>query len=330
MASTTDKITDVRNAARPNSARVSTSRSAGGANLACNDLTGWPTASKVHFVTYQIDSNSNPVSGTQLDCSGIVSGATITNLAVIDGTDTGNSVGDVVEMLPTAAWGQDLADGLTVGHDRTGAHKTGATYPSPNITGTVSGSATYTTPTLTTPTISDFSSATHTHANTAGGGLLNGANAITDGTITPAELTSGTGSSWAWQSFTPSWTNLTPSNGTNSGSYIQIGKTVFVQTKFVLGSSSSIGTAPYFNFPVAPNTTNLTSLVSILGKASLWDTSGSGWQEAACLYRVGNTLLIRVNNAASTYLGYSEITSLVPWTWATGDELHTNFVYEAA
>lgn len=121
-ASTGDKITDVRNAARPNSARATGTRSAGGTSLACENLIGWPTASKVHFVTYQIDSSSNPIAGTQLDCSGIVSGNTIGSFTVIDGSDVGNSVNDVVEMLPTAAWAQDLATALTAQHTRTGTH----------------------------------------------------------------------------------------------------------------------------------------------------------------------------------------------------------------
>ncbi len=121
-ASVNDKITDVRNAARPTSARATGTRSTAGTSLSCDDLTGWPTASKVHFVTYQIDSNSNPVAGTQLDCRGIVSGNSIGSFAVLDGNDTGNSIGDVVEMLPTASWAQDLADALTAQHSRTGAH----------------------------------------------------------------------------------------------------------------------------------------------------------------------------------------------------------------
>ena len=126
MASLTDKITDVRNGARPISARVITARSIGGTTLHCNALTGWPTASKVHFVTYQIDASSNPIDGTQLDCVGIVSGADITQFTVLDGTDGGSSVGDVVEMLPTASWGQDLADALTKEHDRDGSHNSTA------------------------------------------------------------------------------------------------------------------------------------------------------------------------------------------------------------
>lgn len=123
MADTTDKITDTRNTDRPNTASVASGRAAGGTSLSCDDLTGWPTASKVHFVTYQVDTNSNPISSTQLDCSGIVSGNNINSLTVIDGDDSGNTVGDIVEMLPTSAWGQDLADALTAEHNRNGTHK---------------------------------------------------------------------------------------------------------------------------------------------------------------------------------------------------------------
>lgn len=122
MASTSDKITDVRNAARPNIARVLSGRASGGNTLSCDDLSGWPTASKVHFVTYQIDSDNNPVAGTQLDCYGIVSGSDITSFTVVDGSDSGNQVNDVVAMLPTAAWGQDLADALMNEHNRDGSH----------------------------------------------------------------------------------------------------------------------------------------------------------------------------------------------------------------
>lgn len=125
-ASLTDLFTDVRNSARPNTTTVTVLRASAATNLTCNSLIGWPIASKVHFVTYQTDTNNNVVAGTQLDCYGIVSGNTITNMVVVDGTDGGNSVGDVVEMLPTAAWAQDLADGLMNEHDREGIHTSDA------------------------------------------------------------------------------------------------------------------------------------------------------------------------------------------------------------
>lgn len=123
-ASTTDKITDTFNAANPNVAKVTSTRAASGATLACDNLAGWPTASKVHFSTYQVDTAGDYVEGTQIDWSGIVTSSTsigsMTRLA--GATDNGSAVGDYVEMNPTAKWAQDLADALTAEHSRTGVH----------------------------------------------------------------------------------------------------------------------------------------------------------------------------------------------------------------
>lgn len=122
MAATTDKITSTRNAGRPTTTTAVGTRTVGGTSLECSALTGWPTESKVHFVTYKVDSANVQVANTQQDCTAIVSGNFLTQLTVVDGVDIGNALGDVVEMLPTAAWAQDLADALTLEHDRTGKH----------------------------------------------------------------------------------------------------------------------------------------------------------------------------------------------------------------
>lgn len=89
---------------------------------------------------------------------------------------TGNGAG-------TSAWSQvnltTMVSGiLPVVNGGTGTTSTTGTGP------VVYGTApTIATPVLTTPTIADFTGATHTHANNAGGGQLNGANAISDGTL---------------------------------------------------------------------------------------------------------------------------------------------------
>ena len=139
MADLTDKITDTRNNGRPTSATVVNSRNVNDAYLDCSALTGWPTASKVHFITYKIDTNLVQIPNTQMDIEGIVSGNSITQLRVKDGpggVDIGNAVGDIVEMLPTAAWGQDLSDALMKEHKRDGSHEN-ITADSVNVTGTV-------------------------------------------------------------------------------------------------------------------------------------------------------------------------------------------------
>lgn len=122
-ASTGDKFTDTFNSANPNVARVTSSRTAGATSLSCDNLAGWPTVSKVHFSTYEVDTAGAAVAGTQIDWYGIVSGNTIGSLTRVAGaTDNGNAINDVVEMMPTGSWGHDLYDGLTQEHNLDGTH----------------------------------------------------------------------------------------------------------------------------------------------------------------------------------------------------------------
>lgn len=102
---------------------------------------------------------------------------------------------------------------------------------SPTISGVVGGSASYSTPTLTQPTIADFTGATHTHANAAGGGSLNGANAITDGTLSFAEL-----AATIFSGQVNTYTNTGSGGGT--GYYINLGG-----IKLCWGNTGSITTA---------------------------------------------------------------------------------------
>ena len=94
---------------------VQTTRAAGEAVLACEDLTGWTTETPVHFSTYKLASDGTVDTTTQTDWKGIVSGNTITNLTWIAGAeDTGNSIGDYVELNPTIGWLDDLITGILV------------------------------------------------------------------------------------------------------------------------------------------------------------------------------------------------------------------------
>lgn len=297
-AAGTDKITDTRNAARPNSARATGTRSSGGTSLACDNLAGWPTASKVHFVTYQIDSDSNPVVGTQLDCTGIVSGNTIGSFTVVDGTDTGNSVNDVVEMLPTAAWGQDLSDALMNQHTRTGAH-TGVTTDTLIVT---SG---------TTLPAGDIGTAD-----------------IADSGVTPAKLLTGTGSTWAWQTWVPAYTNFTLGNGSLTyAKYIQIGKTVHFRIRIVIGSSTSITGSMGFSLPVAA-VTGVTDGDALNSKCTYIDTgvaSYSGHLEFSST-TVGKYMISTTN---ATYAGDTNVNGTVPFAFGDTDKLVAAGSYEA-
>lgn len=122
-ASITDKIRNNSTGIRPVSTTVSTVRSTGATSLICNDLTGWAVDTAIDFVTYKIDGQKNIVVGSQTDWKGIVSTNTINNLTVTGGSDAGNATGDIVETLPTAAWGKDLTDALRVTLEQDGTLK---------------------------------------------------------------------------------------------------------------------------------------------------------------------------------------------------------------
>lgn len=123
MAAITDKITSARDTTNPITTTVASARSISGTSLSCVALDGWPTNTAVHFITYKKTTAGLIDKTTQCDWKGIVSGTTIGTLTLKNGTDAGNDVGDFVQMGPTAAWEQDLADGITTSLNQDGTLK---------------------------------------------------------------------------------------------------------------------------------------------------------------------------------------------------------------
>lgn len=123
MASSNDRLTATFDSTNPNVARVSANRTTGATTLAADNLAGWPTISKVHFSTYQVNTSNAVVPGTQRDWTGIKSGNNLTNLVLrAGGADNGNFINDIVEMNPTASWAQDLYTWGNKEHDLQGNH----------------------------------------------------------------------------------------------------------------------------------------------------------------------------------------------------------------
>lgn len=257
---------------------------------------------------------------------------------------TGSSIPAAGQVLRSggagvSAWGQvaltsDVIGILPAANGGTGQGSlTSLPLASPVISGAVSGGATYASPILTTPTITDYTNATHTHASNAQGGQLNGASAITDGTITPAELLAGTGSSWAWQSYASAWTassvNPVIGNGTIDAKYIQIGKTVFFRVVITPGNTTTFGTGSYrVLLPVASAYTPIQLFMTV----GWWGgfRGGVGNNGGACelvtTLHVGG--LIHSITTAGQFS--AELSNTLPGTWANGDTLWFQGTYEAA
>ena len=127
----------------------------------------------------------------------------------------------------------------------------------------------------------------------------------------------------AWTSYTPTVTNLTVGNSTVSARYKQIGKTVFVTMKLNLGSTASVGSLANFSLPVNNATTAYNSGLSFYEDSGTAVYSGFVQMDTNIAY-------FTILNASGTYTTRAYLSSTVPFTWTTNDNINVQFYYEAA
>jgi hypothetical protein len=146
-------------------------------------------------------------------------------------------------------------------------------------------------------------------------------------TFLRANSSTATGLEWAgaWTAFTVTFGNFTLGNGTATGKYMQIGKTVFAEWKITLGSTSSMGTEPYFFLPAGGAATT-----RLLSANVLFTDSGTAEVFGAGINGFGDALRLVCLNTAGTYATYAAVTATVPFTWATNDIITIQATFEAA
>jgi hypothetical protein len=146
-------------------------------------------------------------------------------------------------------------------------------------------------------------------------------------TFLRANSSTATGLEWAgtWTSFTVTFGNFTLGNGTATGKYMQIGKTVFAEWKITLGSTSSMGTEPYFFLPSTGAATT-----RLLSANVLFTDSGTAEVFGAGINGFGDALRLVCLNTAGTYATYAAVTASTPFTWTTNDIITIQATFEAA
>ena len=126
MSNINDKFTKVKvGSNRPLPTFLTAQKANGATSMSLDDTTNWNTDTAVHGILYRTDASDNKIQSSQIDWKGVVSGNTITNLVITAGTDDVYEVGSVVELAPTAQWGEDIVDGLEVSHNQDGTLKNG-------------------------------------------------------------------------------------------------------------------------------------------------------------------------------------------------------------
>lgn len=287
--------------------------------------------------TLQQDNHAAQHNQEQTDITAIATkvgtgASTPTNDTVLRGNGTGTTTYDQVHLAT------DISGILPAGNGGTGITSLGpgiATFlgaPSSSNLATAltdetgTGSAVFANnPTLSQPTISDFTNAQHNHQNTSGGGSLNGGLALQPGTLTHGVL--GTDSSWAAQSWVPTWTNLTVSGSTVTAQYIQIGKFITFEVTVTLGGSNAPTGAVSFSLPVTSISYPGTSTLPVLGDAKYFITNAF---RGSVVWVDINTARFVADNTAGTYSTDANISSSVPGNFINGSELHGHGWYWAA
>ena len=163
----------------------------------------------------------------------------------------------------------------------------------------------------------------------------------TNGHVLTVDSGEATGMKWAaaggggatWANYTPTWTNLTVGNGTNSGRYIQIEKVVFFNAYVLFGSTTSVSGGIEVSVPVTAGSTSALAMGNYT--VMVVDDGVGNWFATVNTDRVNWTDTGKIRlipwKANDTYLKFdTNFSSTVPFTWATSDRIMVAGYYEVA
>lgn len=304
------------------STTLSAQKNSGASSMSLSDATGVPTTTGLVFTVGRVNSSGTSTPSTRAIYKGTLSGTTVSNLTLTEGTDQTHAAGTVVEITFTATHWNDAVDGILVEHEQDGTHKAITT---PSIVIDDAG-------TLDVDTINE--------ATAAAGVTIDGMQ-IKDNLVVGASgkgvdntsLNTAAGKlGAAWQSWTPTLSGrFNDGKWTKTCSYIQIGKTIIFKLKLTANAATPMdggsgeGT---FTLPVTSIDYG-TATNSHVGYGSVEDT-GTAQYLAHCAWASTTTAHVRVNNSAATYVVPASLSSTAPHTWASTDTVSILGFYEAA
>jgi hypothetical protein len=132
----------------------------------------------------------------------------------------------------------------------------------------------------------------------------------------------------AWTTYTPTWTSTSTApaigNGTLTGRYMKIGRTVIVEINLIAGSTTTFGTGNYsFSLPVQAASSGL----AIPGSAQLL---GLDRWSGTTIISSGATTISPFVPISATNTRSDFITNTRPETLASGAQIRLLAIYDAA
>ena len=247
----------------------------------------------------------------------------------------------------TVARGGTGATTLTSGNVLVGAGTSAVTTTKSAPTGDFVGTTdtqTLTNKTLTTPIISTISNTGTLTLPTSTDTLVGRATSdtLTNKAISAAanaiagtdngNLATATGAlGGTWQSYTPTLSGrFNNSKWTKNCFYMQVGKTVIVKIGLTANAATPMdgGTADCFiTLPVTARTLTQTGNIQVMG---MFNGFISGLHIGNFSLASTTTAILRTQAVSGSNIVQQQITSTVPATWASGNEIGGTFVYEAA
>ena len=154
----------------------------------------------------------------------------------------------------------------------------------------------------------------------------------TNGQFIVADSAEGLGIKWAdlgvWQTWSPSYANLTVGNGSVTARYVQIGKLVACHFTIIFGTTSVMGTAPTVSTPVTASS-DITVVNNWFGGAVILDAGTANFHGKVRL-QTTTTFAPVVLIASGNFMVDSDLTSSNPMTWTNTDSLGFSAVFQAA
>lgn len=104
------------------STTLASTKASGATTMSLSSATGIPTTTGIDFTVGRVDSSGNSTPSTKVVYTGTLSGTTVSNLTVKEGSDQSHSAGTVVEITFTASMWNDHVDHHLAEHNQDGTH----------------------------------------------------------------------------------------------------------------------------------------------------------------------------------------------------------------